>query len=284
MKTTRQQHLCSLQFGHGLTKKQQSIVCSSIFLPAPMVPAVLPDFVDFDGVPQGELDVSVQRPGILDSEVLGNGLASTVKSPEGSLPCNPGSSDAGGLEAGASPLACSSPSRQSLLCPSSGLLVVSTASANIPAPGGDVQYCPGSQYVAPVIPRSSSVAALPPGVAACNYGVSWSSVVQQNTLGGVNRPRFWYVAVLAGLQFFSEIGGLQLVNKLDGSCWLLSLWVAIHCRRQDVVVGSCFFLDELEFYCTWNGCPAAWWAGDTAGMAAGSFLWLPGVVVFWCWG
>ncbi|GMH10635.1 hypothetical protein Nepgr_012476 [Nepenthes gracilis] len=66
----------------------------------------------------------------------------TVKSPEGSFPYNPSSSDAGGLEADASPLACSSPHHQSLLSPSSVLPAVSTASDNIPAPGGDAQYCP----------------------------------------------------------------------------------------------------------------------------------------------
>ncbi|GMH22076.1 hypothetical protein Nepgr_023919 [Nepenthes gracilis] len=146
--------------------------------------AELPDSVDFDGVPQDAIVALIQCSGILDSEGFGSGLASSGKFPVGSLPDIPGPSDAGGMEAGASRLASSSPPRQCIPCPSSVLPAVSNASAILPAPSGDLQFCLGSQHGAPVIPRNSPAATLPPGADACNHGVTWSSMVQQNTPGG----------------------------------------------------------------------------------------------------
>ncbi|GMH21040.1 hypothetical protein Nepgr_022882 [Nepenthes gracilis] len=116
----------------------------------------------------------------------------------------------------------------------------------------------GPEIETPALPSTESLALsnpnspLPGPVPQAIMDLGDTRSVTQDALPSI-LTLFWYAACAAGAPIFSEIGGLQLVNKLDGSCWFLSLWVAIHWRRQDVAVGPCFFLDELELSCCLMG-------------------------------
>ncbi|GMH16933.1 hypothetical protein Nepgr_018774 [Nepenthes gracilis] len=130
--------------------------------------AEIPDSVISIGAPQATLASSTHCSKNLVSEGLGNCLASLGNFPVGSLPVNPGPSVAGGLDAGASPSASSSPPRQCVPCPSSVLSTVSTAHAILSAPNGALQFFPE-------VPRNSPAATPPLSADADNHGVSWSS-------------------------------------------------------------------------------------------------------------
>ncbi|GMH02171.1 hypothetical protein Nepgr_004010 [Nepenthes gracilis] len=142
----------------------------------------IPDSVISVDAPQAALASSIHCSKNLVSEGLGNCLANLGNFPVGSLPVNPGPSIEGGLDAGAPPLAYSSPPRQCEPCPSSVKSAVATAPASLFAPCGALQLCLEA-------PRNSPAATPPHNADAGNHGVSWSSVVLQNTLGAETTSR-----------------------------------------------------------------------------------------------
>ncbi|GMH16127.1 hypothetical protein Nepgr_017968 [Nepenthes gracilis] len=129
------------------------------------------------------MDVSSHKTvnlNFVDSESGSTGL---VPSLEGTFPSKSGSLVACVSEAGALPMSSTTSPCQNHTLPSSGRPGVPNDSISILAPCGDEQSCLGSQLVASVNPYISPASAIPLGAAACPHGVSWSSVVQQNTHG-----------------------------------------------------------------------------------------------------
>ncbi|GMH10677.1 hypothetical protein Nepgr_012518 [Nepenthes gracilis] len=124
-----------------------------------------PDSVVSVGAPQAALASSIHCSKNLVSEGLGNCLANSGNFPVGSLPVNPSPSIEGGLNAGALPLAYSSPPHQCEPCPSSVMSAVAIAPASLSAPCGALQICPEA-------PRNSPAATPPPSADAGNHGVS----------------------------------------------------------------------------------------------------------------
>ncbi|GMH21249.1 hypothetical protein Nepgr_023091 [Nepenthes gracilis] len=189
----------------------------------------LPEADVFVGVHQDALGASIQGSGNLDPEGFGSGPICVGKPPLGCLPDSPGPSVVGDLGAGAAPLATPSPPQQCFPCPSSALLAESNASAFLHAPSRALQFCPGSKSDAPVIPRNSPAAVPPPGADACNHGVTWSSVVQQNTPGDLDSGsiRWDDVSKITGSpgcieRLFMSFVLLRFAFPTIPACWMRS--------------------------------------------------------------
>ncbi|GMH02222.1 hypothetical protein Nepgr_004061 [Nepenthes gracilis] len=139
--------------------------------------AELPVSVVVDGAPQETKTFSILCSEDLGSGGRGNCLASPCFFPVGSLPVFPSPSLVGGLDAGVSPMGSSSPPRLNVPCTSSVMSPVSSTPTIPPASCGALPLCPE-------VPKNSPAATHPRGADADNHGVSWSSVVQQNTPSG----------------------------------------------------------------------------------------------------